>query len=367
MAAIELRNVVKRYDLDLAAVNDISLEVSDGEFMVLVGPSGCGKTSLLRMIAGLEAVTEGDILFGDEVVTAVASSNRNVAMVFQNYSLYQHLSVYDNIAFPLRTTKSFSEREIDFKVREASRLLKLDDQLQRQPAGLSGGQRQRVALARAIVRDAQAFLFDEPLANLEARLRSQMRVEIAWLQRRLGVTTVYVTHDQTEAMTLGDRVAVIDAGRLQQVAPPRELYEQPANLFVAGFMGSPPMTILPASVHGETADLPFGQVPIGSVKAQMLRGRRLVLAGVRPEHAGEGVDSSQAPHLVRVPLEGPDVLDSMEMFERDLLGGSWRTELLGSLDLPSRLAHGRLTELHVDTRKIHFFDPVSGRNLTMSS
>lgn len=238
MATIEMKNIVKKYGDGFPAVNDVSIDVADGEFLILVGPSGCGKSTLLRMIVGLEDITDGDMVIAGKRVNDLAPRDRNLSMVFQNYALYPHLSVYENIAFPLRLQKR-PEKEIDEKVREASKTLDLDEHLDRKPANLSGGQRQRVAMGRAIVRQADAFLFDEPLSNLDAKLRGQMRTEIARLQKKLGITTVYVTHDQTEAMTLGDRVAVMKRGILQQLATPRELYEQPVNLFVAGFIGSP--------------------------------------------------------------------------------------------------------------------------------
>src|SRR6195952_826684 len=263
MAAIEMKNIVKKYGDGFPAVNDISIDVADGEFMILVGPSGCGKSTLLRMIVGLEDITSGDMMIGDKRVNDLAPRDRNLAMVFQNYALYPHLTVYENIAFPLRLSGA-SNDEVDRKVRDASKTLELDEHLERKPGNLSGGQRQRVAMGRAIVRDAQAFLFDEPLSNLDAKLRGQMRTEIARLQRRLGITTVYVTHDQTEAMTLGDRVAVLRRGVLQQVASPRELYEQPVNLFVAGFIGSPPMNFLPATLRNGKLELPFVDVPAPS-------------------------------------------------------------------------------------------------------
>src|SRR5215216_1355279 len=261
MAQIQMKNIVKQYGDGFAAVNDVSIDVADGEFVILVGPSGCGKSTLLRMIVGLEDITSGDMFIGGDRVNDKAPRDRNLAMVFQNYALYPHLTVYENIAFPLRLAK-LSEADIDAKVREASHLLELDEHLERKPGNLSGGQRQRVAMGRAIVRDAEAFLFDEPLSNLDAKLRGQMRTEILRMQRRLGITTVYVTHDQTEAMTLGDRVAVLKRGILQQLATPRELYEQPVNLFVAGFIGSPPMNFLPATVEGGRVSLPFGTFPL---------------------------------------------------------------------------------------------------------
>jgi multiple sugar transport system ATP-binding protein len=262
MAEIQMKNIVKRYGDGFPAVNDVSIDVADGEFVILVGPSGCGKSTLLRMIVGLEDITSGDMVIGGESVNDKPPRERNLAMVFQNYALYPHLTVYENIAFPLRLSKRLSAEEIDERVRRASKTLELDEHLDRKPGNLSGGQRQRVAMGRAIVRDAQAFLFDEPLSNLDAKLRGQMRTEISRLQKRLGITTVYVTHDQTEAMTLGDRVAVLRRGVLQQLAPPRELYEQPVNLFVAGFIGSPPMNFMPATVKGDKVELPFATVDL---------------------------------------------------------------------------------------------------------
>ncbi len=230
-----MRSITKVYGDGYPAVKDIDLEIGDGEFMILVGPSGCGKSTLLRMIVGLEDITSGDMLIGGQRVNEKAPRDRNLAMVFQNYALYPHLSVFENIAFPLRL-KGMPDSEVKQRVEKASDVLELDEHLQRKPSQLSGGQRQRVAMGRAIVREADAFLFDERLSNLDAKLRGQMRTEILRLQRRLGITTVYVTHDQTEAMTLGDRVAVMRKGILQQVASPRELYEHPVNLFVAGFI-----------------------------------------------------------------------------------------------------------------------------------
>src|SRR6186997_2290868 len=242
MATIEMKNIVKKYGDGFPAVNDVSIDVADGEFVILVGPSGCGKSTLLRMIVGLEDITSGDMIIGGNRVNEKAPRDRHLAMVFQNYALYPHLTVFENIAFPLRLQKGqFTEAQVKEKVEFAAKTLELQDHLQRKPANLSGGQRQRVAMGRAIVREAQAFLFDEPLSNLDAKLRGQMRTEIARMQRRLGTTTLYVTHDQTEAMTLGDRVAVLRKGELQQIGTPHDLYDSPANMFVAGFIGSPPM------------------------------------------------------------------------------------------------------------------------------
>ncbi len=273
MAAIELKNVVKTYPDGTAALDGVSLHIADGEFMILVGPSGCGKSTLLRVVAGLEEITSGDLLIGGEVANDLSPNERNFSMVFQKYSLYPHLTVYENIAFPLRLTRTFGKREIDRLVREAGHTLGLDDVLQRKPAALSGGQRQRVAMGRALVRDAQALLLDEPLSNLDAQLRAQMRAEISWLQKRLGVTTLYVTHDQAEALSLGDRVAVLEQGVIRQVDTPRVLLRHPANLFVAGFIGTPPMSFLPASVRSGVVELSFGWVRISPDKASRVYGR----------------------------------------------------------------------------------------------
>ena len=266
MAAIEMKNIVKQYGDGFPAVNDVSIDVADGEFLILVGPSGCGKSTLLRMIVGLEDITSGDMIIGGTRMNDKAPRDRNLSMVFQNYALYPHLSVFENIAFPLRLSRT-PDDEVRRRVQEAADVLELKEHLDRKPANLSGGQRQRVAMGRAIVRQAEAFLFDEPLSNLDAKLRGQMRTEISRLQRRLGITTVYVTHDQTEAMTLGDRVCVLRKGRIQQVASPRELYEQPVNLFVAGFIGSPPMNFVPATVTDAGLETPFGTIALDEERA----------------------------------------------------------------------------------------------------
>src|SRR3954471_13988240 len=261
MASIGFQNVWKRYADGFEAVKDVSFEVADGEFMILVGPSGCGKSTALRMIAGLEEISDGQLLVGDTVVNKVAPKDRDIAMVFQNYALYPHMTVRENMGFALRMSK-VDKAARNRKVEEAAKILDLERHLDRRPANLSGGQRQRVAMGRAIVRDPKAFLMDEPLSNLDAKLRVQMRAEVARIQRQLGTTTVYVTHDQTEAMTLGDRVAVMRAGIIQQVDTPKVLYEDPSNLFVAGFIGSPSMNFLPARLENGVVRLPFGDVPI---------------------------------------------------------------------------------------------------------
>ncbi|PUA82224.1 ABC transporter ATP-binding protein [Nocardioides currus] len=383
MAAIDMKNIVKKYGDGFPAVNDVSIDVQDGEFMILVGPSGCGKSTLLRMIVGLEDITTGDMMIGDKRVNDLAPRDRNLAMVFQNYALYPHLTVYENIAFPLRLAGA-PESEIDQKVREASKTLELDEHLERKPGNLSGGQRQRVAMGRAIVRDADAFLFDEPLSNLDAKLRGQMRTEISRLQKRLGITTVYVTHDQTEAMTLGDRVAVMKRGVLQQLASPRELYENPGNLFVAGFIGSPPMNFLPAEVDGTSVKLPFGTVTISEEKAKRAQGKGLLIAGIRPEHFEDasvkdsptaGSTFSARVDVVEwlgneayayIPFEAPpEVQAQLTQLEKDLDGESMRTQLVISLDGASRIAEGDEAEIWVDARKIHLFDPSTGENLTV--
>jgi multiple sugar transport system ATP-binding protein len=387
MAAIEMKNIVKKYGDGFPAVNDVSIDVEDGEFMILVGPSGCGKSTLLRMIVGLEDITSGDMVIGGKRVNDLAPRDRNLAMVFQNYALYPHLTVYENIAFPLRLAGA-SNDEVDRKVREASKTLELDEHLERKPGNLSGGQRQRVAMGRAIVRDAQAFLFDEPLSNLDAKLRGQMRTEIARLQRRLGITTVYVTHDQTEAMTLGDRVAVLKRGVLQQLATPRELYTNPVNLFVAGFIGSPPMNFLPATVEGNQVKVPFGTVTIDDATAKKAQGKGLLMAGIRPEHfedatvvdaAVKSRGSTFKAHVdvvewlgneayAYVPFDAPpEVQDQLRQLARDTDGEALHTQLVISLDSASRIKEGDEAEIWVDGTQVHLFDPSSGENLTVDS
>ncbi|KGH47907.1 ABC transporter [Modestobacter caceresii] len=384
MASIEMKNIVKKYGDGFPAVNDVSLDIDEGEFMILVGPSGCGKSTLLRMIVGLEDITSGDMVIGGTRVNDKAPRERNLSMVFQNYALYPHLSVFENIAFPLRLAK-VDDAEVQRRVNEAADVLELHEHLERKPANLSGGQRQRVAMGRAIVRQAEAFLFDEPLSNLDAKLRGQMRTEISRLQRRLGITTVYVTHDQTEAMTLGDRVCVLRKGKIQQVASPRELYEQPVNLFVAGFIGSPPMNFLPAQLEGSRLTTPFGDIELDERRAAAVAGRDLLLVGIRPEYFEDAslVDEAKRPlgsvftarvdvtewlgdsQFAYIPYEAPDeIRTQLRELSKELDSEELRTQAIVSIDATSRIREGRDAEFWLDSRKVHVFDPTTGDNLT---
>ncbi len=386
MASITLNNLVKKYGDGFPAVNDVSLDIADGEFIILVGPSGCGKSTLLRMIVGLEDITSGDLLINGERVNDKAPRDRNLAMVFQNYALYPHLTVFENIAFPLRLAKGkYTDEQVNKLVNDAAATLELTEHLERKPANLSGGQRQRVAMGRAIVRQADAFLFDEPLSNLDAKLRGQMRSEISQMQRRLGVTSVYVTHAQTEAMTLGDRVAVLKKGILQQVASPRELYEQPINLFVAGFIGSPSMNFLPATVEGNVLRTAVGDITIPEEKASKAAGKKIVLVGLRPEFFEDAkfVDEAKLPHgsTFTAPISHtewlgneqygyipfhpePEVKELLDSLAQDMDADELRPQIVVTIDAASRIRGGRDAELWLDTRKVHLFDPESGENLT---
>mgnify|MGYP003117525612 CR=1 FL=1 len=386
MAEITMRNIVKRYGDGFLAVDDISLDVADGEFMILVGPSGCGKSTLLRMIVGLEDITSGDMIIGGKRVNDLAPRDRNLAMVFQNYALYPHLSVYENIAFPLRLRKDMSDEQIREKVHAAADTLELREHLDRKPGNLSGGQRQRVAMGRAIVRDADAFLFDEPLSNLDAKLRGQMRTEILRMQRRMGTTTVYVTHDQTEAMTLGDRVALLRKGELQQVASPRELYERPVNMFVGGFIGSPPMNFVPARIESGRMHLPFTAFELPAELRDAVGGREWVMVGVRPERF-EDTDLIEATKLdagvvfettvdvsewlgneqyAYIPYDAPEVkIEGLAELEEDLGGEAMRSQLVVALDPASRIDDGARAKLWFDPRRLHIFDVVTGENLVL--
>src|ERR1700754_2070496 len=286
MAEIVLDRVTKSYPDGAMAVQELSLTIAEGEFVILVGPSGCGKSTTLNMIAGLEDISSGELSIGGERVNEKAPKDRDIAMVFQSYALYPHMTVRQNIAFPLTLAK-VAKADIATRVEETAKILDLSELLDRRPAQLSGGQRQRVAMGRAIVRNPRAFLMDEPLSNLDAKLRVQMRGEIARLQKRLGTTTVYVTHDQTEAMTLGDRVVVMHGGVAQQIGTPTELYERPVNLFVAGFIGSPAMNFFPATLTAMGLTLPFGEVTLAPDVQQVIAGHpepETVIVGVRPEH-----------------------------------------------------------------------------------
>ncbi|CCH89717.1 sugar-binding transport ATP-binding protein [Modestobacter italicus] len=384
MAEIQMSHIVKQYGDGFPAVNDVSLDIADGEFMILVGPSGCGKSTLLRMIVGLEDISSGDMVIGGKRVNDKAPRERNLSMVFQNYALYPHLTVFENIAFPLRLAK-MDDAEVRRRVNEAADVLELHEHLERKPANLSGGQRQRVAMGRAIVRQAEAFLFDEPLSNLDAKLRGQMRTEISRLQRRLGITTVYVTHDQTEAMTLGDRVCVLRKGKIQQVASPRELYDQPVNLFVAGFIGSPPMNFLPARLEGRSLSTPFGPVELDEKRAAAVAGRELLLVGIRPEYFEDAslVDEAKRPlgsvfrarvdvtewlgdqQYAYIPYEAPEeITNQLRALSRELDAEELRTQAIVSIDSTSRIREGREAEFWLDSRKVHVFDPSTGENLT---
>ena len=384
MAEIRLEHVTKDFGTGEPAVDDVNLEIDDGEFVILVGPSGSGKSTVLRMIVGLEDITSGDVYIADQRVNDKAPRDRNLAMVFQNYALYPHMTVYENIAFPLRLHK-LPDDEVRERVGRAADLLELGEFLDRKPAQLSGGQRQRVAMGRAIVREADAFLFDEPLSNLDAKLRGQVRTEISRLQNRLGITTVYVTHDQIEAMTLGDRVAVLRRGVLQQVDVPRELYEQPINLFVAGFLGSPPMNFMPAGVEGATLHLPIGDIKLTREMADEVQGHDILIAGARPEHfedasmlddarKAEGLTFEAHVDVIEwlgseqyayIPFEAPEeVRAPLQELASDLDMEQVRTQLVVNLDAESRVTEGENATLWLDPSRMHLFDPASGANLT---
>jgi multiple sugar transport system ATP-binding protein len=401
MAEIVLDHVSKVYGNEgPSAVSDLNLDIQDGEFIVLVGPSGCGKTTALRMVAGLESITDGTISIDDRVVNTVPPKERDIAMVFQNYALYPHMTVYDNMAFGLKLRK-LAKEEIDRRVREAAKILGLEEFLERKPKALSGGQRQRVAMGRAIVREPKAFLMDEPLSNLDAKLRVQMRSEIARIQHDLNVTTMYVTHDQVEAMTMGDRVAVIRKGILQQIDTPQYLYDHPANLFVAGFIGSPSMNIVGATLARKDGSLnaEFGgyrlAVPdevVGQRPAiRGYEGREVVL-GIRPEDMEDASIVSDAPRDRRIRSAvvlrealGADVLahfmvkapvvmtedvkdlahdvgaEAVEAVERGIATGE--SEFMARLNPRTRATQGEEIELVVDVTRMHFFDPDTGEGI----
>jgi multiple sugar transport system ATP-binding protein len=392
MAEIVLDKVTKRYPDGYEAVRDMDLTIEDGEFVILVGPSGCGKSTALRMIAGLEDISDGELRIGGATVNEKAPKDRDIAMVFQNYALYPHMTVRENMGFALKLAK-VDQAEIDRKVEEAAKVLDLQQHLDRKPANLSGGQRQRVAMGRAIVRDPAAFLMDEPLSNLDAKLRVQMRTEVARIQQRLGTTTVYVTHDQTEAMTLGDRVAVMRSGVLQQVDTPMELYNNPKNLFVAGFIGSPAMNFMPATLDGGTLKLPMADVPLADeIRERVGDLTGPLIAGIRPEDfedaslVGDAIDrgatfrakidvleSMGSELYAHFSVTSEQSIDSEELRELAEDSGAGEVpsageegEVVARLDAASKVAEGREAELWVDSTKVKLFDPSDGRSLTSS-
>ena len=394
MAEIVLDQVTKRFPDGALAVDKVSLDIADGEFVILVGPSGCGKSTTLNMIAGLEDITEGELRIGGKVVNNMAPKDRDIAMVFQSYALYPHMTVRENMGFALKLAKN-PQSVVDEKVNEAARILDLTQHLDRKPANLSGGQRQRVAMGRAIVRDPAAFLMDEPLSNLDAKLRVQMRTEVSRLQRRLGTTMVYVTHDQTEAMTLGDRVAVMRNGLLQQVGTPQELYDRPDNLFVAGFIGSPAMNFMPVTVDSGTLHTPLGDAPLSGQLRQALEragAPRDLIVGIRPESFEDASLVSAETQRNGITFRATiDVLESMgsdvyvyftKEIERsvdaaelaELAKDSGRADTGGSadsvvarIDTATRIREGDDAELFADLRTMHVFDPSSGRNLALEA
>jgi len=359
MAEVVLSRVNKHYGELHHAVKDVDLAIADREFVALVGPSGCGKSTTLRMIAGLEDISSGEIRIGGRVVNALPPKDRDVAMVFQNYALYQHMSVYDNLAFSLRN-KKLPEDKIKEAIDRAARILGLNELLRRKPRELSGGQQQRVALGRCIVRNPKVFLFDEPLSNLDAKLRAQMRVEIKRLRSRVPTTSVFVTHDQIEAMTLGDRVVVMKDGSIQQIGTPLEVYGNPANQFVAGFIGAPSMNFLEVTIGGDgatlTAETPFLRVAVPAAQRPALAGwhGRRVTMGVRPEHLVVG--NGAAPCSFDAGVEVLEQLGS-EMLVETLAGDARLT--VARVDPQARLAAGDKIRLSVEPERLHFFDPVS--------
>ena len=394
MAEIVLDHITKRFPDGSLAVNDFNLDIADGEFVILVGPSGCGKSTTLNMIAGLEDITSGELRIGGQVVNNKSPKDRDIAMVFQSYALYPHMTVRQNMGFALKLAKT-PQNVINEKVEEAARILDLTQHLDRKPANLSGGQRQRVAMGRAIVRDPAAFLMDEPLSNLDAKLRVQTRTEVSRLQRRLGTTMVYVTHDQTEALTLGDRVAVMRSGVVQQAASPKELYDRPLNLFVAGFIGSPAMNFLSGTLEEGILRTSLGDFRLSNqMRREVERSGtgRDVIVGLRPENFEDAAlvspDNRQYGITFRAKIDvyeslGSDVfvyftrelgrgVNSAELEElaqdagRADSGGTGET-IAARLDAATRIGEGQDAELWVDARPMHIFDPASGRNLSLVS
>jgi multiple sugar transport system ATP-binding protein len=390
VAEIILEHVTKRFPDGALAVDDFNLDIADGEFVILVGPSGCGKSTTLNMIAGLEDISSGELLIGGQVVNQKSPKDRDIAMVFQSYALYPHMTVRENMGFALKLAKTPKD-VINQKVEEAARILDLTQHLDRKPANLSGGQRQRVAMGRAIVRDPAAFLMDEPLSNLDAKLRVQTRTEVSRLQKRLGTTMVYVTHDQVEALTLGDRVAVMRTGLLQQVASPQELYDRPVNLFVAGFIGSPAMNFMSGKLEEGKLRTALGDIPIAGQLQQDLAGSNVgrdVIVGIRPENFEDGalVPAENRHNGITFPAT-IDVVESLGSekfvyFSKELgtvetaelaelardagraEGGGNEETVVARLDPATTITEGQNTELWMDVRAVHVFDPETGRNLT---
>jgi multiple sugar transport system ATP-binding protein len=395
VAEIVLDHITKRYPDGTVGVDEASFTIADGEFIILVGPSGCGKSTTLNMIAGLEDITEGELRIGGARVNEKAPKDRDIAMVFQSYALYPHMSVRENMAFPLKIAK-VDKAEIDRKVEEAAQILDLTQHLDRKPANMSGGQRQRVAMGRAIVRSPKAFLMDEPLSNLDAKLRVQMRTMVSKLQQRLETTTVYVTHDQTEAMTLGDRIVVMRGGMIQQIGSPQTLYDAPANLFVAGFIGSPAMNFLPATVQQNSLHTPLGELALtDELRRKLESGRagraapREIIVGIRPESFEDAalvedhqrdrgstftarvdvLESMGSDKFAYFDVEGEQAMSddladlAADAGTADVPGGDSGT-LTTRLSAASAIKEGERWEVWVDTSKLQVFDPTDGKNLT---
>jgi multiple sugar transport system ATP-binding protein len=360
MATVTFDHMVKRYPGDVLAVNDLNLEIKDGEFLVLVGPSGCGKTTALRCVAGLEEISDGRLLIGDRVVNDVPAKDRNIAMVFQSYALYPHMSVYDNLAFGLKLRKTPKD-EIKRRVADAGKILGLDQLLDRKPKALSGGQRQRVALGRAIVREPSVFLMDEPLSNLDAKLRVETRANIARLHQRLGTTTVYVTHDQVEAMTMGDRIAVMRDGLLQQVGTPQDLYDHPSNVFVAGFIGSPAMNFATASINDGGLTMGSQKLGMSGRLSELIRGRAQgssVLLGFRPEHL-DLVEAGETALRIPAKVDVVEYLGNEELLHAQIEGA----EIVALVPSDRQVTAGAQVEFTVPADKLQIFDPETEKSL----
>ncbi len=361
MANVDLKNVTKNYRPDNCAVDNLSISIKDGEFIVIVGPSGCGKSTTLRMIAGLEEISSGSIFIGEKKVNDILPRDRNIAMVFQNYALYPHMTVFENLSYGLKLRRT-SKEEIKTRVDEVSEILGLSKMLGRKPRALSGGERQRVALGRAIVREPEVFLFDEPLSNLDARLRVKMRSEITKLHRKLGTTMVYVTHDQTEAMTMGDRIAVMNNGKLQQVDTPQNLYDHPANIFVAGFIGSPSMNFVEGSVDLKKGELEFSSpffsflIPERFKSVMSSYEKKKIVVGFRPEHVSltNGKEITGNGKITAVEPMGPEVVLYLEPEKED------DTVFLARIFARDVPQPGTTTGFSIDYEKCHFFDPETG-------